>query len=84
MPSFFLTKLAKVWVRNIAFITSVKILEHRINLIDLVLNPEMVETFLELCKTDTIVKVYVEVTVGLSNTFESLRDLDPEQVKHTS
>lgn len=72
MPSLFFTELAKVRIRNIAFITPVEILEHCIYLVDLIFDPEMVEALLELGKTDTVVEIDVEVTVGLCDTFESL------------
>ena len=78
MPSFLLSQLTEVSEWNVAFLPLVKIFENGINLVDLILNSEMIQSFLELIERYSVVKVHVEISVCLSHSFESFIDLDPE------
>lgn len=43
----------------------------------------MVQTFLELIKAHTVVEVDIEVSVSFSHTLESIRYLNPNQIKNS-
>ena len=81
MPSLFLCQLTEVSERNVAFLPLVKIFENGINLVHLILNSEVIQSFLELIERYSVVEVHVEVSICLSHSFESFIDLDPEQVQ---
>ena len=80
VSSSLLCKLREVSERDVLLLASVQIFENSVDLVDLVLDPEMVEPLLELIERDSVVEVDVEVSIGLSHPFEALIQLDPEKV----
>ena len=77
-----LAELTEVAKGNVALLADVEVLENGVHLVDLIFDPQVVETFLELIEADPVVKVHIEVSVRLGDALESLIDFDPEEVEH--
>ena len=83
VPAPLFCQLAKVLVRDVAFGTSVKILEYGVDFVHLILYSHMIESLLKLRKTDPIVEVEIEVAIGFGKVAILLRELHIEHVQHS-
>ena len=77
LSSLLLAKLTEVTKRNVSLLVSIEVFKHGVNLVHLELDSEMIESFLKLIKTNSVVEVDIEVSVSLSHSLEPLIDFDP-------
>jgi len=75
--------LTEVIIRNVTLLTPVQKFENNIKLVNLKFEAHVVQTFLELIKAHTVVEIDIEVSVSFSHTLESIRYLNPNQIKNS-
>lgn len=75
--------MTEVIIRNVTLLTPVQKFENNIKLVNLKFEAHVVQTFLELIKAHTVVEIDIEVSVSFSHTLESIRYLNPNQIKNS-
>tara|TARA_B110000285_G_C15127605_1_gene621315 strand:- start:1747 stop:2214 length:468 start_codon:yes stop_codon:yes gene_type:complete len=83
ISSAFVGEFAEVLVCNVALMISIKILKDHINFIDLIFNSKMVQTLLKFIKTNSIIKIDIEITICIRDSTELFLNFDPKQVEHS-
>ena len=76
-----LGELAKVAVREVAFVAAIQVFENGRQLLGLELDLQVVKSLLKLVVRDTVVEVDVKEAICLGQAAELLADLDPKEVK---
>jgi hypothetical protein len=82
VSSLLLRELAEIVVGDVAFLTTIEVLEDDIKLVYLELETHMVQALLELVEAYSIVEVDIEVAICFGHSLESIGDLDPNEVEH--